>query len=99
MTIKIKGTPKEITAFAVEMRQRKNKMPTVRIEDCVFRAISQNLQKAGCDSTQISSRYSTEEQECVQSIALDLNTNFTKTAVFCKVRRKNEPNLLILPPH
>lgn len=51
MTIKIKGTPKEITAFAVEMRQRKNKMPTVRIEDCVFRAISQNLQKAGCDST------------------------------------------------
>ena len=51
MTIKIKGTLKEITAFAFEMRQRKNKKPTVRIEDCVFRAISQNLQKASCDST------------------------------------------------
>lgn len=30
-------------------------------------------------------------------IALDLNTNFAKTAVFCEVRRKNEPNLIILP--
>ena len=34
----------------------------------------------------------------VQSIALDLNTNFTKTAVFCEVRRRSEPNLIILPP-
>ena len=33
----------------------------------------------------------------MQSIALDLNTNFTKTAVFCKVRHKSEPNLIILP--
>lgn len=34
----------------------------------------------------------------MQSIALDLNTNFTKTAVFYKVRRKSDPNLIILPP-
>nr|DAQ32295.1 MAG TPA: hypothetical protein [Caudoviricetes sp.] len=34
----------------------------------------------------------------VQSIALDLITNFTKTAVFCEVRRKSEPNLIIIPP-
>ncbi len=33
----------------------------------------------------------------VQSIALGLNANFTKTAVFCKVRHKSEPNLIILP--
>nr|DAL94743.1 MAG TPA: hypothetical protein [Caudoviricetes sp.] len=35
----------------------------------------------------------------MQSIALDLNTNFTKTAFFCEVRRKPELNLIILPPH
>nr|DAF05311.1 MAG TPA: hypothetical protein [Caudoviricetes sp.]DAR73282.1 MAG TPA: hypothetical protein [Caudoviricetes sp.] len=34
----------------------------------------------------------------MQLIALDLNTNFTKTAVFCEVRCKSEPNLIILPP-
>jgi hypothetical protein len=34
----------------------------------------------------------------VQLIALDLNTNFTKTAVFCEVRHKSELNLIILPP-
>lgn len=34
----------------------------------------------------------------VQLIALDLNTNFAKTAVFCEVRRKSEPNLIIIPP-
>ena len=33
----------------------------------------------------------------VQSIALGLNANFTKTAVFCKVLHKSEPNLIILP--
>ena len=33
----------------------------------------------------------------MQSIALDLNTNFAKTAVFCEVRCKSEPNLIILP--
>nr|DAK77044.1 MAG TPA: hypothetical protein [Caudoviricetes sp.] len=27
-----------------------------------------------------------------------MNTKFTKTAVFCEVRCKNEPNLIILPP-
>jgi hypothetical protein len=34
----------------------------------------------------------------VQLVALDLNTNFAKTAVFCEVRRRSEPNLIILPP-
>nr|DAM13120.1 MAG TPA: hypothetical protein [Caudoviricetes sp.] len=33
----------------------------------------------------------------MQLIALGLNANFTKTAVFCKVRHKSEPNLIILP--
>ena len=35
----------------------------------------------------------------MQSIALDLNTNFAKTAVFCEVRRRSEPNLIIIPLH
>ncbi len=34
----------------------------------------------------------------MQLIALDLNTNFTKTAVFCEVRHKSELNLIILAP-